>query len=395
MGDAFVFFLIVIGLLAIFTRETFVFILLYLFIGLGLLGRWWIDRVINRLQFSRKYEHKVFPGETIPVKLEIQNGSWLPIIWMRVQDYYPIEVADASSFSQIISLGPRESATLNYNLKAQKRGYYSIGPLHISAGDLLGMAPERQNEGASDHLTVYPKVIPLSKIELPSHSPIGTMRHQQPIYEDPTRSVGKRDYQPGDSLRRIDWKSTAASGRLQTKLFEPSISLDTITFLNLNLEDYHPRSRFDATELAIVTCASLANWIISKRQSTGLISNGIDPFAIDSQPIPLYSRKNRSHLMRILEVLARIKAGENEPFSSLVRRSRVNFPWGTTLITITGSVSKSLLDELSQAKGAGLIPVLILCGEHPDHRQSVQMAKLFKIPIFLFRSEKDLEVWKQ
>lgn len=395
MGDAFTFFLLILFVLAVFTRETFVFILLYLFIGVGLLGRWWIDRVIKRLQYNRKYEHKVFPGEIIPVKLDIHNGSWLPAVWMRIQDYYPIEVADTSSFSQVISLGPREAVTLNYNLKAQKRGYYSIGPLHVSAGDLLGMASERQSEGAADHLTVYPRVIPLSKVNLPSHSPIGTMRHQQPIYEDPTRSIGKRDYRPGDSLRRIDWKSSAASGRLQTKLFEPSISLDTITFLDLNLEDYHPRSRFDATELAIVVSASLANWVISKRQSTGLISNGVDPLAADSLPIPLHSRKNRSHLMRILDILARIKAGENESFPALIRRHRVNFPWGTTLIAITGSAETPLFEELIQARRTGLIPVLILCGEHPNHRQAAQQSRLFEIPIFVFRTEKDIEIWKK
>lgn len=395
MGDAFAFFVVILIMLAVLTQETFVVILLYFFVGANLLGRWWTGRAINRLVYNRKYDHKVFPGEIVPVQIEIKNGSWLPLVWLRVQDYYPIEIAETSSFSRVISLGPREKTLLNYSLKSQKRGYYTVGPLHVSTGDLLGMSNEKQSQGAADHITVYPRVVPLSEIKLPSRSPMGTMRHTQPIFEDPTRPIGKRDYQAGDSMRRIDWKASAVTGRLQTKLFEPSIALDTILFLNLNLDDYNPRTHFDATELAIVVCASMANWIVAQRQSTGLIANGIDPLSADSRPLPIPSRKGRGHMMRILDILARIKAAETGAFPAMISRHRVTFPWGTTMIAITGSANRALFDELLQARKTGLNPVLVLCGEHPDHRQAVQTGKLFEIPVTVLYHERDMDIWRK
>ena len=106
--------------------------------------------------------------------------------------------------------------------------------------------------------------------------------------------MGKRDYTAGDSLRRIDWKSTAAVGRLQTKLFEPSIALETVLFLNLNSEEYHYKFRYDASELAIVVAASLANWIIGQKQSVGLVVNGSDPHS--AYPIsPASAASKRPH----------------------------------------------------------------------------------------------------
>jgi uncharacterized protein (DUF58 family) len=395
MGDAYTVFLFVLIILAVFTRETFVVALLYLFVGALLIGRWWTSHVVGRLVFSRKYDHKAFPGETILVHLEIRNGSLLPAIWLRVQDFYPIEVAETNSFSQVISLGPHEKARLSYNLRTHKRGYYTIGPLHISSGDLLGMSAERESEGATDHLTVYPRVIALSEVKLPSQSPMGTMRHKQPIFEDPTRPMGKRDYQTGDSLRRIDWKASATAGRLQTKLFEPSIALETTIFLNINLQDYQLRTRFDATELAIITAASLANWIIAQRQSTGLIAHGLDPLSADSRPVPLPPHKGRGHLMRILEILARIRAVEIEPFPGMLRNHRVHLPWGTTILVVTGAADHTLFDELLTARRGGLNPVLILCGEHPNHRQAAQQGRLFGIPVHIFRNEKDLDIWRR
>jgi uncharacterized protein (DUF58 family) len=394
MREAFGIFLVVLILLAVFTRETFVVALLYLFAGAALLGRWWSGRVVSRISFRRSYDHQAFPGESVPVQLTVENRSLLPAVWLRVQDYYPIEVASASTFSQVVSLGPREQARLSYVLHANKRGYYTIGPLHIATGDLLGLSAERHSEGLADHLTVYPRVIPLTEIRLPSRSPMGTMRHTQPIFEDPSRPMGKRDYRQGDSLRRIDWKATASSGRLQTRLFEPSIALETALFLNLNLDEYLLRYRYESTELAIVVAASLANWVVSRRQSVGLITNGLDPRSSDSLPIPLRPRKGRAQLVRILEVLARIRAVETQPFAGILNQERVRLPWGTTALVVTGSAGQDMLDGLIQARRSGLLPVLILVGEHPDHRETAGKARMFDFPVFTLRDERDMDIWR-
>lgn len=395
MGDSFAVFLLLLIILAVFTRETFVMVLLYLFVGVTLLGHWWSRRVVSKVTFNRMYDHKVFPGEQVPVRLEIKNGSWLPAVWMRVQDFFPIELAEVNTFSQVVSLGPRNAAKLQYNLKAKKRGYYTVGPLMLSSGDLLGITGERSSEGAADHLTVYPRVIPLTSVRLPSRSPMGNIRHTQPIFEDPTRPMGKRDYQAGDSLRRIDWKATATTGRMQTKLFEPSIALETALFLNLNLPDYQTRTRFDATELAIVVAASIANWVIAQRQSAGMYVHAHDPLSADSRPVPVHPSKGRAHLMRMLEILARIKTAEIEPFQTLISQQRVRLPWGTTMIVITGAPDQPLFNELLQARRAGLNPVLISCGEHANLRQSAQQSKLYGIPFYSIRDERDLDMWRK
>ncbi len=99
--------------------------------------------------------------------------------------------------------------------------------------------------------------------------------------------------------------------------------------------------------------------------------------------------------MRILEVLARIRAVEIEPFPGMLRNHRVHLPWGTTVLVITGSADQPLFDELLASHRSGLNPVLILCGEHPNHRQSALQGKLFSIPVHILRNEKDLDIWRR
>src|SRR3972149_2468824 len=67
----------------------------------------------------------------------------------------------------------------------------------------------------------------------PPQSPMGNLPPPQPIFEDPSRVIGKRDYVAGDSLQRVDWKATAVVGRLQVKQYQPSTARETLIVLSL------------------------------------------------------------------------------------------------------------------------------------------------------------------
>jgi uncharacterized protein (DUF58 family) len=199
----------------------------------------------------------------------------------------------------------------------------------------------------------------------------------------------------GDSLRRVDWKSTATTGQLQVKLFEPSIALETLIFLDLNSEDYHYRQRIDSTELAIIIAASVAAWIAGKNQTVGLKVNGRDPLMTDSLPQYIPPRKGQAHLMRILETLARVQMTEASSLAMMVQQQRYHLSWGTTLIVITGQVSDALLDELYQARRAGQNTVLILAGPVGHVQEITRRAAPFGIPIVCIAKERDLDIWRK
>lgn len=394
MSGFFVFIVVILALGAA-TGESFVFTILYLLVGVMVIGRWWSSKSLASVAFQRQFNRRVFPKEEVQVHITIENKGLLPLVWLRVCDLLPVEISPQQAIQEVITIGPRGRAEIEYQLVARKRGYYRVGPIKISTGDLLGMSQDEREELTPQYLTVYPTVVPLSEIGLPSHSPLGSLRYQEPIYEDPTRQASKRDYVRGDSLRRIDWKASAAVGRLQVKQFEPSITLETAVFLNLNVDEYYYRRRHDATELAIVTAASIANWVISKKQAAGLFTNGHDPLGIDEAAQPLAPRKGRAQLMRLLETLARLKTAQGMPLSRLLHDQRPRLSWGTSVILITGQAGDDLFDELIQAQRAGLDIVLILCGEIIGLQDIKQRAARFGIAVYTVWSEQDLEVWQK
>ncbi len=348
---------------------------------------------LRAVEIRRQLPERAFLGEQIEVELELSNLSLLPVIWLRTLESIPVDLAEGP-FRMVVSLAPHERKRFTYSLRARKRGYYQIGPVVLNSGDILGIGEDFSDERLLHHITVFPKIVPLNRLVLPSHSPMGTLRHNQPIFADPSRVTGKRSYIAGDSLRSIDWKATATTGNLQVKVFEPSIALETAICLNLDGRDYGRKSKFSSTELAIVAAASIANYVVEQRQSVGLITNGGDPLGVEDKAQLLPPRKGREGLMHLLEVLARLEMSEAEPFPSLLSREIARLPWGTTLILITGFVDERIFDELFGARRSGMSAVLVLCGPVPGYSSVRRQALQFGFPIFQLFNEQDLNVWR-
>lgn len=394
MSDLFIPLLIILVVLGALLREDFIFTIVYLMAGAYALSRWWSRKALANITAQREFPGRLFLGEEAQVTLMVRNQGWLPAVWVRLHESLPVNLSIPSFYRQAVSLGPKESLALNYTIRGWKRGYYQLGPLTLQSGDLFGLADRVTYEGLQGHITIYPKIIPLTQIELPSRSPLGTLRHREPIFEDPSRVLGKREYISGDSLKRVDWKTTATSGRLIVKLFEPSIALDTVILLNLKGSDYDPNTRIQATELAIVVAASLANWVVGRRQAVGLVSNGFDPLETNQHPSILLPRKGRNHLMRLLETLARLQVSESREIVDQLQFSLPKLPWGSTLVAITGNVNNHFFESLFQSRRAGLNVLLVVCGQHPALQETRRRASKFAIPLVHFLNEQDLDLWR-
>lgn len=394
MGDFYPPLLAILLALAFFTRDGFVFTLVYLFAGTYALTRFWNARTSSSLSFERQFLPRAFPGETVRVRLKVANRSRLPIVWLQISESLPVELSRGQNVQQVVTLAPRSSTELVYEVYPRKRGVFNVGPVFFTMGDVLGLLKEEQRLGAADPLIVYPEVIPLEKVRVPSWTPLGRIRHRVPIFEDPSRAAGKRPYAVGDSLRRVDWKATAASGQMQVRLLDPSIALQTVIFLNMREEDYRLRTRFESSELAVLAAAALANWVSERKEPVGIVTNGLDPIRGSEIVRAVPPRSGRAHLMRVLEALARVRIGETLAFETLISREQVRLPWGATMILITSAVSRGVIDELLAARQRGLNLMVVLIGPILNAAQARQQVEALGVPVAYFNRRSDLEQWQ-
>lgn len=378
---------------AFLLRMDIVFYLVYVLAGTYALAHWWTGRNLVRLTVRRRFTDHIFLGETIGVEVQLSNRSWWPIPWLRYEEGPPITLSTGSAIHQVIALRPKEDVHLGYELAGYQRGYYQIGPGILNTGDLFGFTESRGTVDEPQHLTVYPRVIPLTYVELTSRAPHGTIRSRQHIFADPARISGIRDYRSGDPLKTIDWKSSARVGSLQVKKYEPAVSLTTVIFLDLNAATYTRQLRTSASEWAIVVAASLANYLVGQRQAVGLACNGVDPLT-DNRGWMIPPRPGRTHLMKLLEWLARVQLGETTPLADWLPSAAVGLTWGTTVVAITPSGDQATCTALHRLRRVGLNPVLMAIEPHGQFGIIQERTRRLGVLAYLVADEDDLKRWQ-
>ena len=367
--------LIIMFLIAALLRLDFYFHILYVLGATYLLTRLWTQRASGQLTAVRRFVRRAFPGEEVKVTVEVRNAGWLPIPWVEVYESLPPGMGsplmhDAASEDpstspaerRVISLWGGARHRLTYNLTCYRRGYYRIGPLFLRVGDLFGLMPEERTSEPAEYLIVYPRIVALESLGLPTHSPLALLPSPAPLFKDPTRIMGVRAYQPGASPCRIHWTAPASAGALLVKRYQPAIARETLIYLDMDRSSYLHRRRYDAIELAIVTAASLANHIIVREGlAAGLAVQAMDPLVDEIAAFSLLPRSQQAHLMAMLEVLARVQTYESDGgFPAFLRRESAKLSWGSTVVVITGGQSEALFTSLAYLRRMGFSVVLLL-----------------------------------
>lgn len=408
-------FLLLIALLiatAVLLQVNFAFYIAYVCIGIFAWSRWFTPFALRQLRIERRFADHAFLGEDVPIELRFHNQSWLRLPWLQYGEGTAVELQTGDAMKRAFSLAPQETAVFTYKVRAMKRGFYRLGPLQLISSDLFGITKDQRAQVPPQNLTVYPRIVTLSQLGLPSRLPFGTIASQQRLFADPARPMGVRSYRSGDSLRQINWKVSAHTRDLMVKTFEPAISLETMILLNLNLSDYWQRERYMTVEWGIVVAASLAAHLSSQRQAVGMVSNGIDPLGgveeatfddasgrllgqgANQMAGAIMPRNGRSHLMKILERLARIEPENTVSFNDWATTACMPLSWGTTLLVVTPKGDEATCQTLHRLLRAGYNPVLLVIEPGQNFGEIRARARQLGFLAFSVIHEQDLNRWR-
>jgi uncharacterized protein (DUF58 family) len=335
-------------------------------------GGWWNSRALRDVTYRRHIACKrAFPGETVDIEVQVENAKALPVPWLRVEDEWPLDMPptdrqalgpshrrDAGNLTNIFALRWYERVRRHYTLQAGKRGVYGLGPTRLRSGDMFGLFQSECEIEEQDFLIVYPRVVPLADLGLPSKEPFGNTRARHRLFEDPCRTMGARDLRPGDSFRHVHWPATARRQQLQARVFEPTTTMSVVICLNVATfprpwEGILP----DLLERAVSVAASLAAFATENRYPVGLISNGAVPRS--DRPIRMMPGRNPDQLTRILELLAAVTGYVTVSMDRYLLRQSPGLPWGATLVVVTPVVTSELLASIYRLHSAGRRMVLV------------------------------------
>jgi len=124
-----------------------------------------------------------------------------------------------------------ERINRRYRVRCYPARILPFGPVRLASGDIFGLFRRQVKDDHLDWLIVYPACFRWKTLGFPPKEPFGEVKATWRLFEDPSRAVGIRDYQPDDAFRHIHWKASARRQELQVKVYEPTTSHTCVVFL--------------------------------------------------------------------------------------------------------------------------------------------------------------------
>lgn len=331
----------------------------------GGFARLWARLALAGVTYERAFSmRRAFVGETVDVQTRLANAKVLPVPWIELREQVPRDlpiegvrvrpsgIPRVSLIQRSTSLAGNEALEWQFTLAPIERGDYRIGPTRLKSGDLFGFFEREQTSEHQDALLVYPQTFTLPDLGLDSERPFGDRRGGNRIFEDPSRVVGVRDYLPGDPLKRVDWNATARSGRLQSRLYEPSRTLSTVVALNITTMEHSWEGYIPLLlERNISVAASIARHVAEGGEAVGLIANGAFPDS--DRPIRLGASSHPDQLVHILEALATIAPYTTSTLGSELESRTHPLPVGANVVVVASLMPQDLVATLHRLRGEG------------------------------------------
>jgi len=423
-------------------QRTILFKLAYFFLLFHFIIKYYHYNIFKNLKVSHRLKNDhLFFNEEVETIIEVENNSFLPILWFKLEEFLPGQLTTLEE-QHLSYFKVGEKKEWRFQLRAKKRGLYKIGPLRWEFGDFLGY---QLTKGELEELEfyIYPKVLELEELGLASRIPFGNSKWPQPIYKDPYRNAGIREYQPADRLNKIHWKATAKTGELKSRKNESTVSIDTALVLNMSQNDYGLKFLESKTELAVTAAASLAYYLNRAGHSYKFLSNAViagqdkeefaayqaqiskEELAVQESEAKLRAEKSKtdkvkseqkkaaqessaaesnhnfesylklpsgsgdSHLQELLELLARVEISESDNFLNLLTEE-LNLGWGGTLIIFTEKDDHELMQVVQNLLRRGYNIKIMIMGDQVVHREYEHKPYTASLSIHHLRRERDL-----
>ena len=234
-----------------------------------------------------------------------------------------------------------------YDLPTGRRGSRAVGPLLVRLGDPLGLAERRTEVAGTARLVVHPRIRPVLAV------PGSATRETRHGTAHPARSprgddfFALREYEVGDDLRRVHWRSTARLGELMLRQDELRFGEVATVLLDTRAAAHSG----DSFERALEVAASVAAALVEDGRRLRFVTTGGFDIELDAARTGAARSRSEGRWAAILDHLAIVEpdglgpAKESEDRFALAVQSIRRNPSGP-LAAVVGNATPAELAAL-------------------------------------------------
>ncbi|MEX1047817.1 MAG: DUF58 domain-containing protein [Actinomycetota bacterium] len=307
-------------------------------LGAGLVALPLVATLQNRLSRTRLSAARrlsassVTVGEPVKVEIEVENGSVAASGVLLIEDGAPEALGNPARL--VLSGVPaRRKKRIAYSITPSTRGRFEVGPLQIETSDSFFLTRGRLRFEDMSRLVVKPAVEPLRAEAGRSFGAGGEGSSGLP-FRSSEEFWTIREYQIGDDLRRIHWRSVARSGKLMIRQDEAASTPSTTILLDTR-NSALGRSGSPGFERAVSAAASVAIHMLRSGFSLRVATTESDPETVDDSTA--------------LEILAGLQDSPSSSLLPRLERIRRGTGAGSAFIVVTAPPTPPEIAELSRA----------------------------------------------
>ena len=293
-GAGFIFLSLAVGVGAINTGNNLLYLILAMCCSFIVVSGILSEITMKKVSLKAKVPAEFYAQDPVPMILNVTNGKRkFPSYSLRLSfttEYGPPYKVDREVY--LFHLPHASSVEKTLLLTVQKRGPLKISSCQLSTSFPFGFFLKKKALGLGTECLVFPAIQP---VDMPPPNE-DSMDGELTIGRKGEEVFALKEFQPGDALKTVHWKSSAKTGALKVKEFSGE---DVQRFtLHLNLRDSQDGLKVaeDIMEARVQKTASFAHHLIENGHEVSLhCGNEEIPFG-----------NSASHRTRIMRFLARV-----------------------------------------------------------------------------------------
>lgn len=288
-------------------------------------------------------DRKLAVGEIreVRVRLVVERGSGFVFIGDVVSP--GLEVIGNNRHVFFKKPGKKLVVEYSYSIRPLKKGSHSISPVEVIGRDFLGIK-DVVYVVADDEVRIeaYPRIVGTKRLVLSKLRTRERMSSNQVALMGPTSTDFKeiREYRPGDSIRRINWKATARFGEVLVNEYEPEGRATVMIYLDTTEGMSVGSALHGALESSLGLVISLVGILLRNDFRVGL-------YLVGSRKIitPRTGVQAVSTFVRAL-LSAGPSVYHHESFPLAIERSRTSLQGGVSAAILLTNLTPYNLDEI-------------------------------------------------
>ena len=243
------------------------------------------------------------------------------------------------------------------------RGVYPVGPVEVQLRDVLGllsvrMKMSRLNDRKPQDLVVLPRAEALPQMRLPLQEQEGQASVHTHGTEDTSSLAQVRAWRPGDPMKRIHWKLTARTHKVQIKEYEEPSRPDVVVYLDCASHGEEGLTAVKLEDAMTSAAATIVNVWLGQTVATRLIAYPDQRQELEGQ--------RPSDFEAFQDYLARVAFQGPYPLEDILKLELDRAAGANSVVVVTASRSQALFNTLLNLTTAGVALTCILVAPEED-----------------------------